>query len=69
LFFVVGGSLPGGKDGPALGPGNPEDSFFMQRVSRKGRRQAPDAEGEDNPLFPRESLGLALAIRRALLSR
>jgi mono/diheme cytochrome c family protein len=56
--------LTGGKDGPAVIPGNPEESLLMQRVLEKDDIKRRMPKGEDNPLSPEEIADLRTWIKQ-----
>jgi hypothetical protein len=56
--------LTGGKDGPAVIPGNPEESMLMQRVLEKDDIKRRMPKGEDDPLSPEEIADLRTWIKQ-----
>lgn len=56
--------LTGGKDGPAVIPGNPEESLLMQRVLEKDDIKRRMPKGEDDPLSPEEIADLRTWIKQ-----
>lgn len=55
--------LAGGKDGPAVIPGKPEESLLMQRVLEKDDIKRRMPKGEDDPLSPEEIADLRTWIK------
>ncbi len=58
--------LAGGKDGPAVVPGDPENSMLMQRVLEKDDIKRRMPKGEDDPLSPEEISDLRAWIKQGV---
>lgn len=58
--------LRGGKDGPAVVPGDPEKSLLMQRVLEKDDIKRRMPKGEDDPLSPEEIADLRAWIKQGV---
>jgi hypothetical protein len=58
--------LAGGKDGPAVVPGDPENSLLMQRVLEKDDIKRRMPKGEDDPLSPEEIADLRAWIKQGV---
>ena len=56
--------IAGGKDGPAVIPGDPENSMLMQRVLEKDDIKRRMPKGEDDPLSPEEIADLRTWIKQ-----
>jgi len=58
--------LAGGKDGPVVIPGDPENSMLMQRVLEKDDIKRRMPKGEDDPLSPEEIADLRTWIKQGV---
>src|SRR5579864_427015 len=58
--------IAGGKDGPAVIPGDPEKSLLMQRVLEKDDIKRRMPKGEDDPLSPEEIADLRAWIKQGV---
>jgi hypothetical protein len=58
--------LSGGKDGPVVIPGDPENSMLMQRVLEKDDIKRRMPKGEDDPLSPEEIADLRTWIKEGV---
>ena len=58
--------LVGGKDGPVVVPGDPENSMLMQRVLEKDDIKRRMPKGEDDPLSAEEIADLRTWIKQGL---